>query len=89
MALLSALTHSLIPQMLAEFRRDEKAQGRHSESPDVSLYVSSSAVSNSATPWTAARFFCPWNSPGKNTEVGCHFLLQGFFLWIERRSPTL
>ena len=26
-----------------------------------------------------ARLFCPWNSPGKNTEVGCHFLLQGIF----------
>ena len=23
---------------------------------------------------------CPWNSPGKNTEVGCHFLLQGILL---------
>ena len=23
---------------------------------------------------------CPWVSPGKNTEVGCHFLLQGIFL---------
>ena len=22
----------------------------------------------------------PWDSPGKNTEVGCHFLLQGIFL---------
>ena len=21
----------------------------------------------------------PWNSPGKNIEVGCHFLLQGIF----------
>ena len=21
----------------------------------------------------------PWNSPGKNTGVGCHFLLQGIF----------
>ena len=34
---------------------------------------------------------CPWDSPGKNTGVGCHFLLQ----WnlpnpgIEPRSPTL
>ena len=25
------------------------------------------------TPWTAA---CPWDVPGKNTGVGCHFLLQ-------------
>ena len=23
---------------------------------------------------------CPWNFPGKQTEVGCHFLLQGIFL---------
>ena len=23
---------------------------------------------------------CPWNFPGKNTVVGCHALLQGFFL---------
>ena len=24
-----------------------------------------------------ARRLCPWNFPGKNTTVGCHFLLQG------------
>ena len=23
------------------------------------------------------RLFCPWDSPGENTGVGCHFLLQG------------
>ena len=23
-----------------------------------------------------ARFLCPWDFPGKNTRVGCHFLLQ-------------
>ena len=23
-----------------------------------------------------SRLLCPWNSPGKSTEVGCHFLLQ-------------
>ena len=27
-----------------------------------------------------ARLLCPWNSPGKNTGVGCHSLLQGIFL---------
>ena len=26
-----------------------------------------------------ARLLCPWNSPGKNTEVDCHFHLQGVF----------
>ena len=27
-----------------------------------------------------AGLLCPWNSPGKNTEVGCHALLQAIFL---------
>ena len=26
------------------------------------------------------RFLCPWDSPGKNTRVGSHSLLQGIFL---------
>ena len=26
------------------------------------------------------RLLRPWDSPGKNTGVGCHFLLQGIFL---------
>ena len=25
------------------------------------------------------RLLHPWDSPGKNTGVGCHFLLQGIF----------
>ena len=33
------------------------------------------------TPWAVhpVRLLCPWDSPGKNTRVGCHFLLQGIF----------
>ena len=29
-------------------------------------------------PWMEepGRLLCPWDSPGKNTGVGCHFLLQ-------------
>ena len=32
-------------------------------------------------PWAVARQtpLCPWDFPGKNTGVGCHFLLQGIF----------
>ena len=26
-----------------------------------------------------ARLLCPWDSPCKNTGVGCHFLLQEIF----------
>ena len=30
-----------------------------------------------ATPrWQPTRLPCPWDSPGKNSGVGCHFLLQ-------------
>ena len=30
------------------------------------------------TPWAVVhRLLCPWNSPGKNTGVGSHSLLQG------------
>ena len=32
--------------------------------------------------------FCPWNFPGKNTGVGCHFILQGIFL-IQGSNPRL
>ena len=33
------------------------------------------------TLWTVAvRLLCPWDSPGKNTEVDHHSLFQGIFL---------
>ena len=35
-----------------------------------------------------ACFLSPWNFPGKDTGVGCHFLLQGIFL-IQRSNPCL
>ena len=39
-----------------------------------------SVVSDSATPETAAHQApLSMDSPGKNTGVGCHFLLQGTF----------
>ena len=35
-----------------------------------------------------ARLLCPWNFPGKNTGVGCHFLLQGVF-FTQGSNPRL
>ena len=37
-----------------------------------------SVVSDSVRPHRRQpnRLLCPWDSPGKNTGVGCHFLLQ-------------
>ena len=43
--------------------------------------LSHSAVADSLRPHALepTRPLCPWDSPGKNTGVGCHFLLQGIF----------
>ena len=37
-----------------------------------------SVVSDSVRPHRLqpTRLLCPWDPPGKNTGVGCHFLLQ-------------
>ena len=35
-----------------------------------------------------SKLLCSWNSPGKNTGVGCHFLLQGIFL-TQGSNPRL
>ena len=40
---------------------------------EVSSVVSDSVQPHSRHP---TRLPCPWDSPGKNTGVGCHFLLQ-------------
>ena len=46
------------------------------------VVLSRSVLSDSLQPrgLQPARSPCPWNPPGKNTGVGCHFLLQGMFL---------
>ena len=45
--------------------------------------LSCSVLSDSAMPWTVSHKVL-WDSPGKNTVVGCHFLLQGIFLTRDR-----
>ena len=37
--------------------------------------LSHSVMSDSLQP---TSIFCPWDFPGKNTGVGCHFLLQAY-----------
>ena len=52
-------------------------------------------MSNSVRPqrWQPTRLPCPWDSPGKNAGVGCHFLLQCMKVKSEREvaqsCPTL
>ena len=54
------------------------------------VFPVASAMSDSLRPYRlqSARLLCPWGSPGKNTGVVCHFLLQGIFQ-IHGWSPTL
>ena len=43
------------------------------------------------TPWIvgpSSKLLGPWDFPGKNTGVGCHFLLQGIFK-TQRLKPCL
>ena len=40
------------------------------------------------TPWSSLPGSCPWDRPGKKTEVGCHALLQGIFL-TQGSNPRL
>ena len=44
----------------------------------IAAGAAASVVSNSVWPhrWQPTRLPHPWDSPGKNTGVGCHFLLQ-------------
>ena len=54
-----------------------------------------SVVSDSVRPHRRqpTRLLCPWDSPGKNTGVGCHFLLQCMTVKsqseVTRSCPTL
>ena len=54
------------------------------------MCVSHSVVLDSSQPrgLQSTRLLCPWNSSGKNTGVGCHFLLQGIFP-IQESNPGL
>ena len=51
---------------------------------------SRSVISDSLWPpgLQPTRVFSPWDVPGKNTGVGCHFLLQGIFP-IQGSNPGL
>ena len=47
-------------------------------------------MSDSARPhrWQPNRLLCPWDSPGKNSGMGCHFLLPRIFP-TQGESPCL
>ena len=54
------------------------------------LVISDSVMSDSLQPHRLepTKLFCLWDSPGKNTGLGCHSLLQGIFP-TQRLNPHL
>ena len=43
------------------------------------LLIQSCLTGCSPIAYSPPRLLCPWNFPGKNTGMGCHFLLQAIF----------
>ena len=85
---LVALT-SKLEEMPSKAQREECARPRELHTWSLrddraghALLFAVSVASGSFVPHGLypARLLCPWGSPGKNTGVGCHFLLQGIFL---------
>ena len=52
--------------------------------------IQSSVMSDCFQPHglSLSRLPCPWDFPGKNTGLGCHFLLQGIFS-TQGSNPSL
>ena len=64
-----------------KIKKKEKGLGKPGRPGVGSCGHCCSVMSDSLPPhglWPA-RLLCPWNFPGDNTGVGCHFLLQGIF----------
>ena len=56
----------------------------------LKVHVHASVVSDSLRLYGLypTRLLCPWDSPGKNTGLGCHAILQGIFL-TQGSNPRL
>ena len=52
---------------------------RYCLNPQMKVLIVQSCLTLRPHGLQPARLLCPWDSPGKNTGVGCHALLQGIF----------
>ena len=80
-----------LPDVQAGFRkgrgiRDQIANIHFSSVQFSSVHFSRSVVSDSLRPHRQQpiRFHRPWDSPGKNTRVGCHFLLPAMAIGLKK-----
>ena len=76
-------------------RQEQIVQKSHGSVKHYAMLIYTSVVSDSVRPQRRqpTRLPRPWHSPGKNTGVGCHFLLQCMKVKSEREvaqsCPTL
>ena len=76
--------------------KDEQAKNRtQGHENTLSDYIMADTAQSLSCVWLAGlhglqptRLHCPWNFPGKNTGMGCHFLLQIIFL-TQGSNPCL
>ena len=67
----------LLPQ---QFSQDSEAQPPSHTKVSSALLLSCVWLFAIPMDLRPTGLLCPWKFPGKNTGVGCHFLLQGIFL---------
>ena len=69
----------------------DKAEGQEIKLPTYTAAAAAQLLqSDSVRPyrWQPTRLLCLWDSPGKNTGVGCHFLLHNIH-WIIKKAREL
>ena len=70
------LCANLSPQGRPITHVEGNVDGENSGREETGGGLVTKVVSDSCNPWTVAhRLLCPWDFPGKNTGVGCRFLL--------------
>ena len=82
----SYLLSSVFPVLFSVIKTEKEESFLSSYQTLKSESVNCSVLSDSLQPLglQCSRLLCPWNSPGKNTAVGCHALFWGFFLTLDR-----
>ena len=85
--------HPPAPATLAKSNKNRSAlkfKGRKQKKRKVSRCLMPGVKSLQSCPspcdpmdCSSTRLLCPWDFPGKNTGVGCHFLLRGILLTQE------
>jgi len=75
---------------MAEAAKGSQDRASASSPKDPPAAMSLSVVSDSMRPhrWQPTRLRHPWDSPGKNTGVGYHFLLQCVKVKSLKSCPT-